>query len=343
MVSEALAREGANPLAHHGGNLDAARIAFPDAELPWIDLSTGINANAYPVDTLPPSVWQRLPNASDIAMLEAEAARTYGAQDPARVVAAPGTQAIIQWLPRLLPARRVGILGPTYGEHAISWRSAGAEVRLVSSIEELTGLEVAVIVNPNNPDGRLLMPGELARLAAGRAALVVDEAFTDVVRPSASLVPDLPRQTIVLRSFGKAYGLAGLRLGFAVAGEEFARRLRSAIGPWSVSGPAIEIGRRALADTAWLAKSIDRLEQDAARLDELLLRAGFHIRGGTPLFRLAERIDARSWFERLGRCGILVRPFDWCESWLRFGIPSGQPTWRRLERALCGAADTPFQ
>jgi cobalamin biosynthetic protein CobC len=337
MVSEALAYEGTNPLAHHGGNLDAARLAFPGAELPWIDLSTGINADPYPAGVVSAAAWHRLPDPSEVAALEVAAARAYGATQDGCVVAAPGTQAIIQWLPRLLSARRVGILGPTYGEHETSWRAAGAEVALVGSIGELRGFDVAVIVNPNNPDGRLLMPADLTGLAGAAPTLVVDEAFMDVVRPSASLVPHLPRQTMVLRSFGKAYGLAGARLGFAVVCEELAQRLRRALGPWAVSGPAIEIGRRALADAAWLTASVDLLEQGAARLDELLLRAGFRIVGGTPLFRLAERTDARSWFERLGRRGILVRPFGWRETWLRFGIPSGEATWRRLEDALGGA------
>ncbi len=335
-MSEALANDGDLPLTHHGGNLDAARRAFPGAELPWIDLSTGINANPYPAGEISASAWQRLPDPSEVAALEAAAARAYGAARPGCVVAAPGTQAIIQWLPRLLPARRVAILGPTYGEHEAAWRGAGAEVVLAGSLGELRDCDVAVIVNPNNPDGRLLTPADLMRLAGATATLVVDEAFMDVVRPASSLVPHLPRQTIVLRSFGKAYGLAGLRLGFAVAGEEWAQRLRQAFGPWAVSGPAIEIGRRALADAAWLEGSLDVLNQGAARLDALLLHAGFRIVGGTPLFRLAEREDARAWFERLGRRGILVRPFGWRETWLRLGIPSDEATWQRLEDALGG-------
>ena len=139
---------------------------------------------------------------------------------------------------------------------------------------------------------------------------------------------------MVLRSFGKVYGLAGLRLGFAVAPAGLGAKLRDALGPWAVSGPAVEIGRRALADRDWLAAARSRLSEDAERLDHLLTAAGFAIVGGTPLFRLAEREDADSWFERLGRAGILTRPFPDRAGALRFGIPSGETGWGRLETAL---------
>ena len=181
---------------YHGGDLAAARLRFAHAPRPWIDLSTGINPHAYPVGKLPRSAWTRLPEPSAIRALEAVAASAYGARDADGVVAAPGTQALIQWLPRLIGARRVGILGFTYAEHEASWRAAGASVATVDGIEALGGHDVAVVVNPNNPDGRRIAPQALAELAARLArkgsALIVDEAFMDAEPVAHSLVPRLP-------------------------------------------------------------------------------------------------------------------------------------------------------
>jgi cobalamin biosynthesis protein CobC len=339
MDSGAAIAEVADAPWYHGGNINAARRLFPDAPEPWIDLSTGINPVPYPVGDIPASAWTRLPQPADLSDLEAAARLAYGAGAAAEVVAAPGTQAIIQWLPHIFHARRVGILGHTYGEHAQCWRATGAETVAAESLTDFDSCDVGVVVNPNNPDGRIVEPEQLALAAAAFAErgglLVVDEAFVDVVAPTMSLVPILPPDgAVVLRSFGKAYGLAGLRLGFAVGSERLGAKLRGALGPWSVSGPAIEIGQRALTDRDWLAAARSRLSEDAERLDHLLTVAGFTIVGGTPLFRLTEREDAESWFERLGRAGILTRPFPARPSALRFGIPSGETGWARLETAL---------
>jgi len=339
MDSGATIAEVADAPWYHGGNINAARRLFPNAPEPWIDLSTGINPVPYPVGDIPGSAWTRLPQPAELTDLETAARNAYDVPVAADVVAAPGTQAIIQWLPYLFHARRVGILGHTYGEHAKCWRAAGAETVAAYSLADFGSCDVGVVVNPNNPDGRIVEPAQLAVAATAFAKrgglLVVDEAFMDVVTPSMSLAPALPREGgVVLRSFGKAYGLAGLRLGFAVASEEIGAKLRSALGPWAISGPAIEIGRRALADRAWLAAARSKLNESAKRMDHLLTAAGFTIVGGTPLFRLAEREDSESWFESLGRAGILTRPFPDRAGALRFGIPSGEAGWARLETAL---------
>jgi len=312
---------------------------FPLVTDEWIDLSTGINPIPYAIGEILPTAWTRLPEPPAIAALETAAASAYGVQGHRHAVAAPGTQALIQWLPRLVAATRVAVLGVTYAEHERVWRRAGAEVTVCTDVSALADACVAIVVNPNNPDGRLIPVAELLALADALArrggTLVIDEAFMDVMAPGASLAPHLPRgRTIVLRSFGKAYGLAGLRLGFALAGRGFCDELRSALGPWAISGPAIEIGTRALADRDWLATTSARLSADAARLDDLLQRAGFRILGGTPLFRLAGHGQAAHWFERLGQAGILVRPFPSQPDRLRFGIPNGAAHWRRLQQAL---------
>lgn len=322
----------------HGGRLDDARRAFPDAPAPWIDLSTGVNPLAYPLPPIDPHAWTRLPDADALAAAEAAASRAYRVPAHARVVAGAGAQAFIQWLPRVVAARRVSVLGFTYAEHAACWRAAGAKTRTVETLEALTQADVAVVVNPNNPDGRAVAAERLAelggRLAAQGGLLVVDESFMDMT-PALSLVPHLPAEgVIVLRSFGKAYGLPGARLGFALAPARLAQRLRAAMGPWSVSGPALSIGAAALADAAWLQDAAASLAQSAARLDGLLQGAGFTIVGGTTLYRLAAHDAAAAWFERLCACGVLTRRFCERPEWLRFGLPGSDEAWRRLAQVL---------
>lgn len=317
----------AEPLAH-GGDLGAIRRRFPQAPKPWIDLSTGINPAPYPVVDLAAETWSRLPTRQqERELLEAAAAR-YGVRDLATIVAAPGTQALIQLLPRLIARSRVAVLGPTYEEHAHCWARQGHDVAIVSDFERA---DVIIVVNPNNPTGKLLPPEMLRQ---DRGLLIVDEAFVDLLPRKASLAADLPSNTIVLRSFGKVYGLAGVRLGFAIAEKRIADRIRDEQGPWAVSGPALEIGRRALADTTWLQAATVRLAADRRKLDALLVSAGFTILGGTPLFCLASHPDTGRLVEKLGRHGIHVRSFAHEPQWLRFGLPAGESEFTRLGAAL---------
>lgn len=327
---------------YHGGDLTQARAAHPDAPEPWLDLSTGINPLPYPVPPLPPEDWTRLPEAARVAALEEVAAEAFGVADPAAVVATPGTQGAIQMLPRLMPGATVGILGFTYQEHAHAWREAGRSVAVVDTLADLARFNVALVVNPNNPDGRLAAADALAAFALDAAAdgrrLIVDEAFVDVLDPEASLAPRLPLPgAVVLRSFGKTWGLAGLRLGFVLAEAGFAARLRAAFGPWSVAGPALTIGAAALADRDWLAATRARLEHDAVRLDGLLATAGLAVVGGTPLFRLAAGDRAAAVLARLGAAGIHVRRFPHDPRLLRFGLPGDEAGWARLAAALAAS------
>lgn len=322
----------------HGGRLGQARQRFRGAPEPFLDLSTGINPVGYPVPDLPAESWQRLPEPEAIDALHRAAALAYRLSDPAMVAAAPGTQILISLLPHLLGLRSAAILGPTYGEHLAAWRNAGIPAREVLTLNDLAHPGAAILCNPNNPDGRRLSPSTLLALADTLAhqngLLIVDEAFADF-DPALSLAPFLPHPALlILRSFGKTYGLAGLRLGFALASPGLADRLRTALGPWAISGPAAAIGRLALSDSAWRDRASTRLATDADRLERLLLAAGLHILGGTSLFRLAECEHAPLLFDHLGRAGILVRRFDAQSSWLRFGLPPDQPAWDRLDSAL---------
>jgi cobalamin biosynthesis protein CobC len=319
----------------HGGNLGAARRLFPDAPEPFIDLSTGINPYSYPVPTLSSDVFARLPEPGALERLAAVAAMAYGAPSPDYVVAAPGTQILLSQVMTLIPRGRVAVLGPTYEEFSRAAALAGHDVTEVGDLGRLTSADLAVVVNPNNPDGRVFDKRELLDLAdvlrRRNGLLVIDEAFMDVGPIGASLCGEVAGgDIVVLRSFGKFYGLAGLRLGFALASPLIAARLAAALGPWAVSGPAIAISQTALADTAWSKAMRERLEGEARRLDALLTTAGIELVGGTSLFRLVRTSAADHLFHHLGHAGILVRRFPEQAKWLRVGLPGSEAAWNRL-------------
>ncbi|WP_194075208.1 threonine-phosphate decarboxylase CobD [Methylobacterium durans] len=324
------------PVMSHGGDLDAARRLFPDAPEPWIDLSTGINPVPYPCPPLEASLFRRLPAPGDLAALRATAAAAYGA-DPAGIVPAPGTQILIEILPRLLPPTRVAVISPTYAEHEAAWARGGHAVVGVPDLAAIGEAAVAVIVNPNNPDGRVFPAAALRELAerlrARGGLIVTDEAFADL-EPVESLCPFAGPGLVVLRSFGKTYGLAGIRLGFAVAEPVFAARIAAALGPWAVSGPALAIGRVALADAGWRGEAALARRADADRLDRMIARGGGRVVGGTALFRTADFEDGPGLFRRLGEAGIYVRRFEAAPSRLRFGLPPDKGAWCRLSRIL---------
>lgn len=322
----------------HGGDLATARRLFPEAPQPFIDLSTGINPHPYPLLPLGANVFARLPDSAAQVRLSAIAAETYGAPSSAHVVCAPGTQVLLPLVAGLVPAGRAVILGPTYSEHARAAAHAGHAVLDARNLEELRGADLAVVVNPNNPDGRIIGKEELLALSdelkVRGGLLLVDEAFMDVAPLEASLAGEIDHGNIVLlRSFGKFFGLAGLRLGFALAAPHLATKLNASLGPWAVSGPAIAIAEEALADAAWIAATRIRLASAAKKLDQLLANADVQVIGGTSLFRLGRTPRAKAIFQHLGASGIMVRYFHEHPTWLRFGIP-GEPHWDRLGLAL---------
>ncbi|WP_235913740.1 threonine-phosphate decarboxylase CobD [Teichococcus coralli] len=322
----------------HGGRLAEARRHFVGAPEPFIDLSTGINPVSWPLPPWPPEAFTRLPEPGEEEALREAAAAAYGVPATGCVAAAPGTQLLIQLLPRLFPLPQLRILGPTYAEHAACWRAAGTVVREVAELEALDGPGGALLCNPNNPDGRRHAPAVLLaladRLAARGGFLVVDEAFADLEPEALGCASALPHPgLILLRSFGKSYGLAGLRLGFALAAPARVAAIRAVLGPWAVSGPALAAGRAALADAPWRRAAAARLEEEVVRLDARLAAAGLRVCGGTRLFRLAEG-EAAFWHGRLGRAGILTRRFADMPHWLRFGLPGDPAAWARLEQAL---------
>lgn len=328
----------------HGGSLDRAVAEHGGTHADWLDLSTGINPHPWPVPPIPAEVWERLPEPSleDYCLDAARAC--YGVPGGAAIVAAPGTQAIIQRLGDLIGVnRRIGIVSPTYGEY--DWCLSTPD-RVVGTVRGMPryedGYDGAVFGNPNNPDGAR-RDGAADRqaveaLLARNGTVIVDEAFADVA-PDASYVPGAGREgLIVLRSFGKFFGLAGVRLGFAIGPEADMARLRGLLGPWAVPGPALYLGGRALRDIAWIAATRTRLARERQRLTALLQGHGCAIVGHTDLFVLARHDRAPAIAAGLARRHVWVRTFDEDASWLRFGLPGDAPAFARLHKALAAAA-----
>lgn len=253
-------------------------------------------------------------------------------------MAAPGTQILLPQVASLVKPGRAMVLGPTYAEHARAAAIAGHAVEEVSDFDALERADLAVVVNPNNPDGRVVKREKLLALAeklrARSGLLVVDEAFMDVGPREQSLAGDVGQGGIVvLRSFGKFFGLAGVRLGFALADEVAAARLEAQFGPWAVSGLALEYGIRALGDRDWQNKMRVTLESESTRLDALFARFTLPA-AGTSLFRYIEHPEAPSLFSALGQRGILLRHYDERPDVLRAGLPGSEEEWRRLEAGL---------
>ncbi len=325
-------------LLHHGGRLRtaAARYAIPLGE--WLDLSTGINPNGWPVPTLSPACWSRLPEDEDGLI---EAARSYYATES--ILAVAGSQAAIQALPALRTKSRVGILFPTYAEHGHAWGNHGHDV--VSMAENdvdrhIGSLDVLVLAHPNNPSGfrfdRERLLSWHARLQERGGWLLVDEAFMDPT-PNHSLAPLCPLSgLVVLRSVGKFFGLAGARVGFVIAEQRLLTRLRNLLGPWSVSGPSREVARLSLSDTQWQHETRFSLATQSERLFAVLRYAGLTPTGGTALFQWTATKEAPLIHEQLARQGILTRLFEEPAS-LRFGLPANEYARQRLAHALGNA------
>ena len=319
-------------MREHGGNLDQAQQRFGGRAEDWIDLSTGINRLPYPVGEIDRRHWSALPARSEIDALHQAAQHAYRTR--AAVVAMGGAQAAIQLLPQLAPRGRARILAPTYNEYAPVLSAAGWDVEEVSELDALAGADLAIVVNPNNPDGRCHAPADLLELLPSVGRLVIDESFADAV-PLLSLASEAVRPgLLILRSFGKFYGLAGLRLGFALGNVADITKLAAMSGPWPVSGAAIAIGCRALRDDDWAKATSARLARDSVRLDALVQSQGWRLVGGTPLFRLYEMPDARAAQEKLARAQIWSRVFVQQPTWLRLGLPGDESEWSRLAEVL---------
>lgn len=326
-------------MLEHGGRLRAAAQRYGIPLEDWLDLSTGIAPYGWDLPQVPAQAWARLPETND--GLEAAARDYYGA---ASLLPVAGSQAAIQALPRLRAHSNVGILAPTYAEHAAAWRREGHRITKLSegSVHRaLPQLDVLLVVNPNNPTGRLIEPARLLdwhdELAERGGWLLVDEAFIDCTPQHSLAAYSDMTGLIVLRSFGKFFGLAGLRLGFVLAAQALLDELEALLGPWAVSGPARSVARHLFADSDGQRRQRERLLADGARLAALLRACGLPPTGGSALFQFCFTRRAVPCMELLARRGILIRLFAELDS-LRFGLPADEAGWLRLEQGLLDCA-----
>ncbi|MDZ3831474.1 MAG: aminotransferase class I/II-fold pyridoxal phosphate-dependent enzyme [Sphingopyxis sp.] len=317
----------------HGGALDAAKRRFGQRDADWIDLSTGINPAAWPGADDVAIDWRRLPESGAIAALEAAAADVFGV-DAQRVCAVPGTEIGLRLVGRMIgdaPGGGAHHMIPCYRTHGEMMPHSIAVPR-----DEAAATEGSLLLaNPTNPDGHVTTADEMRRLGARDGWLMIDEAFADT-DPAISMAPQVAddRRLIVFRSFGKFFGLAGVRLGFVIAPGAILDGLRAMLGAWPVSSGAIAIGTAAYRDSGWIAAMRAALPREAAGLDALLARHGHVAIGRCPLFRLIETPHAAALFDRLAHSAILTRPFAERPDWLRIGLPADAAAAARLDAAL---------
>lgn len=323
-------------MLEHGGNLAAASQHYNIPLSDWLDLSTGINPNGWPVpERLPNTIWSHLPIEYDGLLI---AAQTYYQCDDLLAVA--GSQAAIQALPRMRQQCRVGLLPPAYAEHAHAWQQAGHSViELTSSAinDALPELDVLVIINPNNPTAELFSSSQLLswhqQLAQRGGWLIVDEAFMDAT-PEFSLLNNCPLEgLIILRSVGKFFGLAGLRVGFVFATPILLNTLAELLGPWPIAQASRYITTLALSDTDWQKQQLQQLPESSKRLSDLLTRYNLPPTAGCNLFQWVCSGQAEHYHQQLAQQGIYTRLFKQPAS-LRFGLPKTESDWQRLTQAL---------
>ena len=322
----------------HGGALDQMRARFPDAPRPWVDLSTGINPWPYEYSVDDRQSIHHLPTAAQFDVCARAMSSAFGVE-PEQLVLAPGSELLIRLLPTILSVRRVCVAARSYGDHVSAWRSAGADLtESLDPLDEIDQCDAVVVCNPNNPDGRQWSPDRLRvaqeRLAAKGGWLIVDEAYMDLEPESSMLAGQSTDGLVVLRSFGKFYGLAGARLGALFASPSILEAMSERLGVWPVSGPTLAIGAEAYINRSWQADTRQRLASARAELDRVLRRHGLDVVGGTDLFRFVRTPSAESWWLGLAGQGIYTRRFDWCDKSLRIGLPASDEALERLCNAL---------
>jgi len=322
--------------AKHGGQLLAATKKFHIPLADWLDLSTGINPNGWPVPSIPPECWQRLPEDTDDQLTAA----TQDYYQCKSVLPLPGSQAGIQILPRLKSPCRVLVLANSYSEHAFHWQAAGHTVNCVTAAgysEQIDKHDVVIVVNPDNPSGELISTETMldwhGSLSKRDGWLLVDEAFIDI-NPENSLCQYSPlKGLLILRSLGKFFGLAGIRAGALIAEKNIIDQVAEALGPWSISHPTRWISTQALLDTQWHVEARIRLRQQSQQLRSHLQKLNANSLHGTELFQTASMPDATAMYEQFSRAGILTRLLN-DQSGLRFGLPGSEINMQRLKSAI---------
>ena len=322
-------------MLEHGGRLLAAAREYGIPATEWLDLSTGINPETYPIPPIDPACWNRLPEDND--GLEAAAAAYYGNH---RLLALAGSQAAIQTLPLFFAPQAIACVAPIYEEHPHAWARCGHKLRRLPTLARAlaAATPLVLVCSPNNPTATATSRDALidaaTRLHQRGGWLIVDEAFGDAV-PQDNVVDlagsDAAPNLIVLRSLGKFFGLAGARVGFVFGAADKLEALREKLGPWPLSHPARFVARHALKDVAWQQGARQSLEKASRRLETLLARLGDIQRNA--LFCTLRTERSAELAAHFARSAILVRQFDQ-HGLLRFGLPGAESEWQRLSDAL---------
>ncbi len=309
-------------MTNHGGDIDRAISIYGGKEEDWIDLSTGINPEIYPIPKFSKSDWRNLPTLTEIRKLESIIKFEYNTFS--HVSLTPGSQIAINLLPGLLKKKEVTILEPTYGDYLKSFVNAQFKVRSSKTFKELFNAKIVVIVNPNNPDGRSYHINDLLLLSKKVDMLILDESFIETPK-KLSIISQINENTnniIVIKSFGKLFGLAGLRLGFVFSGKNLISRFNKVLSSWPVSNISIKIASRAVKDREWIKNTQIKLKKRAKALDNIVESVNFKVIGGTNLFRLYHTPDAILAQSFLAKKLIWSRIFYYSKKWLRLGIPN---------------------
>lgn len=251
-------------------------------------------------------------------------------------------------------AAKVWVTAGSFNEHAKAWEQQGHRVCQVACdrIAQLLvqqPVDVLILVNPDNPSGHNWNAEQLIKwwsiLQRRGGWLIVDEAFMDTTAGQ-SLVPFVEREGLfVLRSVGKFFGLAGIRLGFMFAAKQSIKRADKMLGPWALSHPAQYIGKLALQDSEWIKQQQQQLVESSERLQLLLKKYLPFAVHGTRLFSTVYFDSAERLFNRLAKQGVLTRYLpatNKSQAALRFGLPANtEDNWQQLERALAQAVEKP--
>ncbi|WP_439133222.1 aminotransferase class I/II-fold pyridoxal phosphate-dependent enzyme, partial [Pseudomaricurvus sp.] len=266
-------------MLNHGGQLEKVKLQYPDVDVEWLDLSTGIAPWSWPVEYVPVQIWQRLPETS--TGLCNAAAEFYGCESE-NMLSVAGSQVAIELIPECLkqegcrqegyqqrslkqePEKTDSVAIPLwgYGEHARCWSRAGFNIVYYRTPEDVDvfvqsgRVQHVLAITPNNPSADVISVSHLQRwqqqLLPQGGYLVVDEAFADTAEHAHSALSlGAKDNLIVLRSVGKFFGMAGLRLGFVIASETLREQLQQRLILWGVSNPAQWLGERMLKDSDW--------------------------------------------------------------------------------------------
>ena len=315
----------------HGGDIDLAIKKYGGQRADWIDLSTGINRTSYPWQESVKVELRDLPSSKLLMGLEKAASRAYKVAEGTDTAAVQGAQQIISLLPICLKNyNSVAILGPTYNEYEKAFKSSGIKAETVSEVSKLSSSDIAIIVNPNNPTGKVIAEEILDDLSKKVRILIIDESF----KMFSSRRIQKFDNVIQINSLGKFFGLAGVRLGFVSGPSDFIKSVREMLGPWPVSSVAAEIGIIALNDKTWISAMEKILLEGSNFLHEACNTKNWELVGRTNLFHTYATSNCVEVEEQFAAHYIWIRTFDYSKSWVRLGIPTSKYEWARVRQAL---------